>query len=107
MVNIQQVMKQAQAMQKKMEAIQNQIAQKEVEGAAGGGLVKVVINGKADLKKVDIDADLLKPEEKDVLQDLIIAAYNDAKSKVEGELNSAMGNLAQELGLPPGFKLPS
>ena len=106
-MNIQQVMKQAQAMQKKMEAMQAELAKKEVEGTAGGGLVKVVLTGKSDLKKVDIDPELLKVEEKDVLQDLIIAAYNDAKNKIEGEMSSAMGDLASELGLPPGFKLPS
>lgn len=106
-MNIQQIMKQAQAMQKKMEEVQKQIAAKEEEGQAGGGLVKVVITGKAEIKKVDIDPELLKPSERDVLQDLIVAAYNDAKSKLDGELNSAMSGIAGELGLPPGFKLPT
>ena len=106
-MNIQQIMKQAQAMQKKMETMQQELAQKEAQGQAGGGLVKVTVSGKSEMKKIDIDTELLKPEEKDVLQDLIIAAYNDAKTKVEGEFNSAMGNLASDLGLPPGFKLPT
>lgn len=105
-MNIQQIMKQAQAMQKKMEAMQAELATKEAEGSSGGGLVKITVTGKSEMKKIDIAAELLKPEEKDVLQDLIIAAYNDAKNKVEGEFNSAMGNMASELGLPPGFKLP-
>ena len=105
-MDIQQIMKQAQAMQKKMEAMQAELAKKEAEGSSGGGLVKVVVTGKSEMKKVDINVDLLKPEEKEVLQDLIIAAYNDAKNKVEGEFNSAMGNMASELGLPPGFQLP-
>ena len=105
-MDIQQIMKQAQAMQKKMETMQAELAKKEAEGSSGGGLVKVVVTGKSEMKKVDINVDLLKPEEKEVLQDLIIAAYNDAKNKVEGEFNSAMGNMASELGLPPGFQLP-
>jgi len=105
-MDIQQIMKQAQAMQKKMEAMQAELAKKEAECSSGGGLVKVVVTGKSEMKKVDINVDLLKPEEKEVLQDLIIAAYNDAKNKVEGEFNSAMGNMASELGLPPGFQLP-
>lgn len=106
-MNIQQIMKQAQAMQKKMESMQAELANKEAQGIAGGGLVKVTVSGKSEMKKIDIDKDLLKPEEKDVLQDLIIAAFNDAKGKVEGEFNEAMGGLAGELGLPPGFKLPT
>lgn len=106
-MNIQQIMKQAQAMQKKMEEMQKQLALKEAEGKSGGGLVKVVVTGKSEMKKIEIDAELLKPEEKEVLQDLIIAAYNDAKNKVEDEFNSAMGGLANEMGLPPGFKLPN
>jgi DNA-binding YbaB/EbfC family protein len=106
-MNIQQIMKQAQAMQKKMEEMQKQLATKEEEGQAGGGLVKIVVNGKSEMKKIDIDRELLKPTEKDMLQDLIVAAYNDAKSKLDGDLNSAMSGFAGELGLPPGFKLPS
>ncbi len=94
-------------MQKKMESMQAELANKEAQGIAGGGLVKVTVSGKSEMKKIDIDKDLLKPEEKDVLQDLIIAAFNDAKGKVEGEFNEAMGGLAGELGLPPGFKLPT
>ena len=106
-MNIQQIMKQAAQMQKKMEEMQKQLSQKEESGSAGGGLVKITISGKNDIKKIDIDAELLKPEEKDVLQDLIIAAYNDARAKVEGDYNTAMQGLAGDLGLPPGFKLPN
>lgn len=105
-MNIQQIMKQAQAMQKKMEAMQADLANKEAEGQAGGGLVKVLLTGKTELKRVEIDPELLKPEEKEVLQDLIIAAFNDAKTKVEEDFNSSMSGLAGEMGLPPGFKLP-
>ena len=105
-MNIQQIMKQAAQMQKKMEEMQKELASKEAEGSAGGGLVKVTVGGKGDMKKIDIDADLLKPEEKDVLQDLIIAAYNDGKTKVDSEFADAMSGLAGQMGLPPGFKLP-
>ena len=105
-MDIQQIMKQAQAMQKKMETLQAELATREAEGTAGGGLVKITVTGKSEMKKVLIDPELLKLEEKDVLQDLVIAAFNDAKSKIEGEFSSAMGGLASEFGLPPGFKLP-
>ncbi len=105
-MNIQQIMKQAAAMQKKMEEMQKTLGDKEADGSAGGGLVKVTISGKSELKKIDIDAELLKVEEKEVLQDLIIAAYNDAKTKVDEEFGSAMSGLASQMGLPAGFKLP-
>ena len=101
------IMKQAQAMQKKMEDMQQKLGEKIADGQAGGGLVKVTVSGKGELKKIDINPELLKPEEKEVLQDLIIAAFNDGKNKVESDFNSSMAGLAGELGLPPGFKLPT
>lgn len=100
-------MRQAQQMQEKMQAIQEKLAVKEVEGKAGGGLVKLVVSGKGDLKKIDISPELLAPAEKDVLQDLIVAAFSDAKNKIEGDFNDEMSGIADEMGLPPGFKIPS
>ena len=106
-MDMNQIMKQAQAMQKKMEEMQQKLGTKEAEGSAGGGLVKVTVSGKGDMKKIDISNDLLKAEEKEVLEDLIIAAFNDAKGKVETDFNSSMSGLASEMGLPAGFKLPT
>jgi DNA-binding YbaB/EbfC family protein len=94
-------------MQEKMQGIQEKLAVKEVAGSAGGGLVKVTVSGKGDLKKVDIANELLAVSEKEVLQDLIVAAFTDAKNKIESDFNDEMAGIADELGLPPGFKIPS
>ena len=98
-------MKQAQQMQKAMQDMQEKLAAKEVVGKSGGGLVEVVLNGKGDFKKLDINQDLLKPSEKEVLQDLILAAYANAKEKIESDFSSEMSGLASQYGLPEGFKL--
>lgn len=105
-MNIQQIMKQAQAIQKKMADMQEKLKETSREGQAGGGLVKATVNGKGEFLKVDISVDLLKPEEKSILEDLVIAAFSDAKSKVEGDFNAQMGQLAQDMGLPEGFNFP-
>ncbi len=99
------LMKQAQAMQDNMKKAQEEIAAMEVEGAAGGGLVKVVMTGRHDVKRVHIDATLVT-EDKDVLEDLVAAAVNDAVRKVEAASQSKMAGMAAGLPLPPGFKLP-
>ena len=83
MLNIQGIMKQAQAMQKKMEDMQERLAQQEVTGVSGGGMVKVTMSGKFEMKKVEIDKSLIVADEADILEDLIVAASNDAKNKVE------------------------
>ena len=88
MMNIQGIMKQAQAMQKRMEEMQEKLAQEEVEGISGGGMVKVVLNGKFEMKKLELDGSLINIDEKDVLEDLIIAAYNDAKNKVDEKMQN-------------------
>lgn len=105
-MNIQQIMKQAQQIQKKMADMQEKLKESVREGAAGGGLVKATVNGKGEFLKLDVAADLLKPEEKAILEDLVIAAFNDAKSKVEGDFNEQMGKLASDMGLPEGFQFP-
>ena len=78
----------------------------EVEGTSGGGAVKVVMNGKHKLKKINIDKSLLNAEEIEVLEDLIIAAVNDVNKKINEDMNSQLGSLSGGLGLPPGMKLP-
>jgi nucleoid-associated protein EbfC len=99
------LMKQAQTMQENMKKAQEELAAMEVEGAAGAGLVKVVMTGRHDVKRVSIDATLLA-EDKDVLEDLVAAAVNDAVRKVEAASQSRMAGMAAGLPLPPGFKLP-
>jgi DNA-binding YbaB/EbfC family protein len=99
------LMKQAQAMQDNMKKAQEEIAALEVEGQAGGGLVKVVMTGRHDVKRVTIDPTLLA-EDKDMLEDLVAAAVNDAVRKVEAAAQEKMAGVAGGLGLPPGLKLP-
>jgi nucleoid-associated protein EbfC len=105
-MNIQQIMKQAQQIQKKMSEMQEKLKETTREGQSGGGLVKATVNGKGDFLKLDIATELLKPEEKTILEDLIIAAFNDAKSKVEGDFSTQMNAMAADMGLPEGFNLP-
>lgn len=98
------IMKQAQAMQENMKKMQEDLANMEVQGEAGAGLVKITMTGRHDVKKVDIDSSLLS-EDKEMLEDLIAAAVNNAVRKVEEEGKSKMGGLAQGLDIP-GFKWP-
>lgn len=99
------LMKQAQAMQDNMKKMQEQLAGIEVEGQAGAGMVKVVMTCKNDVKRVSIDPSLLG-EDKDMLEDLVAAAFNDAVRKAEATSQEKMGSLTAGLPLPPGFKLP-
>lgn len=99
------LMKQAQQMQEKMKRMQEQLATVEVEGQSGAGMVKVVMTCRHDVKRVSIDESLLK-DEKEMLEDLIAAAVNDAVRRVEAAVQEQMGGLAVGLGMPPGFKLP-
>jgi DNA-binding YbaB/EbfC family protein len=98
------IMKQAQAMQENMKKMQEDLANMEVQGEAGAGLVKVVMTGRHDVRKVDIDSSLLT-EDKEMLEDLVAAAVNNAVRKVEEESKDKMGGLAQGLNIP-GFKFP-
>lgn len=106
MKDFSEMMKQAQGLQAKMQAIQEKIAALEVEGASGGGMVRIVLNGKGYAKAVAIERALLKEEEGEVLEDLIAAALNDAKSKLETRAADEMKSLTAGLPLPPGMKLP-
>jgi hypothetical protein len=105
-MNLQQMMKQAQQMQKKMDELQEKLSEEEAEGSSGGGMVTITLSGKSDLKKLHIDKSIIDPEEKEMLEDLILAAFNDAKDKIEKVMREKMEAFTQELGLPPGTKLP-
>ena len=99
------MMKAAQEMKGRMEEFQNKVAEMTVEGRSGGGLVVVTLNGKGDLKGAAIDPSLLKPEEKEILEDLLVAAHADAKRRVEALAQEKMKSLTGGLPLPPGLKL--
>ena len=105
-MNIQKMMKQAQEMQNKLSQMQAELETKEYEGSAGGGIVKVTLSGKGSLVKLAIDDSLIDKDEKEVLEDLIIAAHNDAKAKAEEDTAEQMGKLTGGLNLPAGMKLP-
>jgi len=106
MKNLGQLMKQAQEMQSKMAEMQERLESSEATGAAGGGMVQVTVNGKQVVKSVKIDPALIDPEEVEVLEDLVVAAVNDARQKMEEEVQKEMQGLTGGLSLPPGMKLP-
>src|SRR5215472_10685301 len=99
------LMKQAAQLQSKMEEMQAELDKLEVEGTSGGGLVSVRLSAKGDLRGVKIDDSLIKPEEKEILEDLLIAAHADARRKAEGLLQEKMKDFTGGLPLPPGMKL--
>lgn len=105
MKGLNDIMKQAQQMQEQMQKAQQELAKKEVQGESGAGLVKVVMNGRHDVKSVAIDSSLLT-EDKEVLEDLIAAAVNDAVRKVEANNQDMMSGLTAGMKMPPGFKMP-
>jgi len=99
------LMKQAAELKSKMEAMQAELDQIEVEGSSGGGLVTVKLSGKGEMKGVKIDDSLLKPQEKEIVEDLIVAAFAEARRKAEALLQEKMKDVAGGLPLPPGLKL--
>jgi len=99
--NMGDLMKQAQKMQEQLQKQQEELAKAEVTGESGAGLVKIVMTGRHDVKKVDIDSSLMT-EDKEILEDLLAAAVNDAVRKIEESNKGAMSGL----GMPPGFKMP-
>ncbi len=103
MKNLGNLMKQAQRMQAEAERIQAEAATKRVEGTAGGGMVTVVCNGRGEVVEVKIDPEVAGPEELEMLQDLVVAAANEALRKARELLNQEMGRLTGGLGLPPGL----
>ncbi len=106
MKNLGQMMKQAQEMQSKMESMQAELAEAELHGQSGGGMVNVTMNGKGVLKQVKIDPKLVDPADVEMLEDLILAAANDAKAKVEAYAAEKMREVTGGLQLPPGLSLP-
>jgi len=103
--NIGQLMKQAQMMQENMRRMQEGLATLEIEGQSGAGMVKVVMTGKHEVKRVSIDPSLVG-DDREMLEDLVTAAFNDAARKVEAAINEKMAGVTAGLGLPAGFKLP-
>ena len=103
--NIGQLMKQAQMMQENMRRMQESLGSMEVEGQSGAGMVKVLITCKHEVKRVSIDPSLVK-DDREMLEDLLVAAFNDAARKVEATISEKMAGMTAGLGLPAGFKLP-
>ena len=106
MKDIMGLMSKAKEMQEKMQAMQEELANLEVEGTSGGGMVKVTLNGKGVMTNLDIDPSLIKEDEGDIIEDLVMAAHNDAKVKVEEETARKTQELTAGLPIPPGMKLP-
>jgi DNA-binding YbaB/EbfC family protein len=99
------MMKQVGQMQARVQQMQDELAAIEIDGQSGGGLVKVTLTGKGDVKKVSIDPSLIKADEAEILEDLIVAAAGDAKGKLDATLQAKMQEMAGGLPLPPGLKL--
>ena len=106
MKNIGQMMRQAQQMQARMAELQDSLGKIEIDGQAAGGLVTVTLNGKAEMRRIKIDPSLAQPDDIEVLEDLVIAAFNDAKTKVEARVNEEMAKITGGLKLPGGMNLP-
>ena len=106
MKNLGQMMKQVQQMQEKAAQMQAELEKVELTGAAAGGMVEMTLSGKHELKRVKIDKSLVVADEVEVLEDLLVAAFNDAKVKVDAHMQSKMSELTGGLQLPPGMKLP-
>jgi DNA-binding YbaB/EbfC family protein len=106
MKNLSQLMKHAQEMQAKMGEFQEQLGALEISGVSGGGMVTVTLNGKGEMRSLKIDPSLINPAEAEILEDLITAAHNDAKSKIEAKVQEKTSDMMGGLPLPPGMKLP-
>lgn len=104
-MDLMKMMKQASAIQGRMQQMQEELATLEVQGQSGGGLVQVTVTGKFDTKAIKIDPSLLKPEDAEMLEDLIVAALADAKGKAEAQMQAKMQEITGGLPLPPGLKL--
>jgi hypothetical protein len=104
--NIGNMLKEAQKLQQRMLEMQQRLAEVEMSGQSGGGLVTVTLSGKGEMRRIKIDRSLVDPAEVEVLEDLIVAATNDAKAKIEAHLAAEMQKMTGGLPLPPGMKLP-
>ena len=105
MKDLMKMMKQVQDIQGRMQQMQEELAALQVEGQSGGGLVRVTLNGKMEARAVKLDPSLVKPEDTEMLDDLILAAFQDAKAKAEAALQEKMQEVTGGLPLPPGLKL--
>ena len=105
-MNIQKMMKQAQAMQKKMEEAQDKLGEIEVTGSAGGDMVQVTLTCKGEAKGVKIDQNAVDPDDVEMLEDLLVAAINDAKTKADATTSEQLSSVTGGMGLPPGMKMP-
>ena len=101
-----QMMKQAQQVQAKMAEMQESLGDVEVSGGSGGGLVSVTLNGKGEMRTIKIDSSLANPDDVEMLEDLVVAAFNDAKAKVEAHVQEEMAKVTGGLNLPAGMNLP-
>ena len=106
MNNFSDMLSKAKAMQEKMAEVQKKVEEAEVQGSSGGNSVVVIMNGKHELKKIKIEPSLLDENEVEVLEDLIVAAMNDATKKISENMSTELGSLSSGMGLPPGMKLP-
>ena len=106
MKNLGQMMKQAQEMQAKIQELQERLNQMEISGSAGGGMVQVTLTGKGEMRAIKIDPSLADPEDIEVLEDLVVAAVNDAKTRGEQHAAEEMQKLTGGIKLPPGMQLP-
>jgi DNA-binding YbaB/EbfC family protein len=106
MKNLSNMLKEAQKLQTRMAEMQQRLGEVEMDGAAGAGLVTVRLNGKGEMRRIKIDPSLADPNEMEMLEDLIVAAANDAKVKIEAHVQGEMQKLAGGMPLPPGMKLP-
>jgi DNA-binding YbaB/EbfC family protein len=105
-MNMLKLMKQAKDMQEKMQSMQANLEELTVQGQAGGGMIKITLNGKGLVQKVEVDPSLLKEDETDIVEDLFAAAHNDAKHKLDAMIAEKTQGLMSGMGLPEGFKLP-
>ncbi len=105
-MDMMKMMKKAKEMQAKMAEMQEQVAEMEATGVSGGDMVKLVLTGKGQMKSLSIDPSMINADDAEILEDLIIAAHNDAKAKVEAAMQDKMQSMASDLGLPAGMKLP-
>ncbi len=106
MNNFNNMIKQAQDLQKKMAEAQEKVETLEAEGISGGGIVRITINGKNNVTSVNIDETAIDKNEKEILEDLIVAAFNDARDKIQRKIEDEMSSLTGGIKLPPGMKLP-
>lgn len=106
MKNIGNMMRQAQEMQQRLGDMQAKLAEAELEGASGGGMVNIIMNGKGEARSIKIDPQVVDPADITMLEDLIVAAINDARVKIEKHVESETQKIMGGMALPPGFKLP-